>query len=170
MNVYDVFRCVNKERKEIITRCIRDLRGEDRRDAREMYEMVTASFPRVDVENTKFAMLGIVCPDKVCRVIAIDTTQADASLHKDAVSIISNGPDLQRMSFPKLLGMEIVPENVFEVGCDKFAEGFLRLVMPADSVSYWTPRRSINSYDDKLKDCIKHVLAQYYNYKEAALR
>lgn len=171
MNVYDVFLCVNKEGKEIIKRCIRDLHGEERRDIRELYEMLTVSFPKVDVENTKFAMLGIVCPDKVCRVFAIDTTQVDAHLHKDTVSMITNAPDLQTLSFPKLLGMEIVPGNVIEVGFDVFAEGFLRSMMPGSNpVSYWTPQRSINSYDEKLEACVKHVLAQYCNYKKATLR
>ena len=171
MNVYDVLQSTSVTTKELIKRCIRDIHGADRESARDWYELITSSFPMVEVEPTTYTMLGVICPDKVCRVFAIDVIHIDASSHQNAASTITITPELQAISFPKLLGMEVLPENVLEVGFDEFAEGFLRAMMPgADPVSYWTPRRSINSYDDKLKDCIKHVLDQYYNYKEAALR
>ena len=166
MNVYDVLQSTSVTTKELIKRCIRDIHGADRESARDWYELITSSFPMVEVEPTTYTMLGVICPDKVCRVFAIDVIHIDASSHQNTASTITITPELQTISFPKLLGMEVLPENVLEVGFDEFAEGFLRAMMPgADPISYWKLRKNHSFDEGKLETSMQYVLAQYNDSK-----
>jgi len=76
-----------------------------------------------------------------------------------AAGIISDTPDLQEIPFAKLLGMEVPLDNIIEVGYEKYAEAFLRALMPGvDHRSYWTLRCVKGCTDGKLDACIKSAL------------
>ena len=157
MNVYDVFRCVDEEIKEVINCCLRNVHREDRESARDWYHHITVAFPCVEEEPSTYAMLCVVCPDKICRVLAVDTAHIDEYFQKDAAGIISSTPDLQEIPFPKLLGMEVSLDNLIEVGYKQYAVAFLRALMPGvDPCTYWT-LRSPNS-GDELEMSIKNAL------------
>lgn len=160
MNVYDVFRCVDEEIKEVINCCLRNVHREDRESARDWYHHITVAFPFcVEEEPSTYAMLCVVCPDKICRVLAVDTAHIDEYFQKDAAGIISSTPDLQEIPFPKLLGMEVSLDNLIEVGYKQYAAAFLRALMPGvDHCSYWTLRCDKGGPDDKLDACIKNAL------------
>ena len=170
MNVYDVLQHPDLNSEDIIERCIRNLRGTDRRSAHEWLRQLTAAIRTFDVQQlhpSSYTMLGVICPDKACRIFAVDTQHIDVKFYTKTVGTIPDIPDLQELSAHSLLGMEVSPTNVNEVGQAAFVEAFLRAMMPeVDTATYWTPRRACKHFNDDLKTCIKRVLAQYNDAKQ----
>ena len=161
MNVYDVLISA-PDIGEIIKHCVRNLRGAKRKSAREWLEHITASLSMLDAKPSFYTMLAVVCPDEVCRVFAVDTCHIDVSLYKKVVSKIPDIPDLQDMSYQELLGMEVSPLNILDVGPAAFIEALFRAILPGVSIAaYWTPRCARDLFNAELKNRIKHVLAQY---------
>lgn len=159
MNVYDVLQSTSVNTKELIRRCIRDIHGADRESARDWYEQITGAFPNVKVEPSTYTMLCVACPDKIFRILAIDAEHIDEYFDKEAASIIAGAPDLQEIPFSKLLGMEVLPNNFLDVGSEKYAEAFLRAMLPGiDTRAYWALRRVRGCSDGKLAACIKDAL------------
>lgn len=168
MTVYDVLVNPVVNTEDIIERCIRN-RGVDCCSAREALRQLSAAIRMFDeqLHPSPYTMVGVICPDKACRIFAVDTRHIDVKYYTKTVGTMPDIPDLQEMSVHSLLGMEVSPANILEIGHSAFAEAFLRAMMPGvDIATYWAPRRACKHFNDDLKTCIKQELAKYNDAKD----
>lgn len=80
-------------------------------------------------EPAEFALLGITCPDNVCRVTPIDIPYLDALLKgKRPTTFLPHMPDLGATPISEILKMEVCRTNIEETGREKYAADVLRWI------------------------------------------
>lgn len=80
-------------------------------------------------EPAEFALLGVTCPDDVCRVMPVDLPYLDAILRGDRPSTsLPQMPDLGATPASEILRMEVCRTNIEEAGLEKYVADVLRWI------------------------------------------
>lgn len=82
-----------------------------------------------DTKPAEFALLGITCPDNVCRSMLVDIPYLDAILHgKRPSTFLPQMPDLGATPVTEIFRMEASRTNIEETGREKYAADVLRWI------------------------------------------
>lgn len=93
-----------------------------------LQQLLAESDPEL-FEPAEFALLGITCPDDVCRVTPIDIPYLDAILQgKRPTTFLPQMPDLGATPISEILRMEVCRTNIEESGREKYAADVLRWI------------------------------------------